>query len=140
MAKTIKNRVGLDVGSHAIKIVELSNASDRPVLAGIGLRNIIGSSAKEISGSIKSLCEECKISQREINISVSGPAVIVRFISMPKMRDDELKSAVRYEAEKFIPFDINDCIIDYQILTKDTKDNKLALLLAAVKKEHVGRR
>ena len=70
-----------------------------------------------------------------MNVAVSGPAVIVRFISMPKMRDEELKSAVRFEAEKFIPFNINDCLLDFQVLRKNEKEGKLDMVLVAAKRD-----
>jgi type IV pilus assembly protein PilM len=133
-----KSRVGLDIGNHSIKIVELSGTPEKPALTCFGLRKIIGSSQDAISTSIKSLAEELKISAKDVSIAVSGPSLIVRLISMPKMTDEELTSAVRFETEKFIPFDINDCILDFQILNKEAKDKgNVDILLAAVKKEHV---
>lgn len=135
-----KNSVGLDIGSFAIKILEISGAHDKPMLGGIGLKNISGLSKEGISGSIKALASEAKITSKEVNISVSGPSVIVRFITMPKMKDEELKSAINFEAEKFIPFNINDCIVDFQILKRDENTNKLDILLVAAKKEHIKER
>lgn len=129
--------VGLDIGSHAIKMVEISNTPDRPILTAFGMKKIAGQPESSIPESIKALAEELKISSKEAAISVSGPSVIERFISMPKMTDDELKSAIRYEAEKFIPFDINDSILDFQVLRKNIKENKLDILLVASKREHV---
>lgn len=133
-----KDRIGLDIGNHSIKIVELSGASEKPSLVTFGLKKIIGSSQDAIATSIKSLAEELRISVKDVSIAVSGPSLIVRLISMPKMTDDELASAVRFETEKFIPFDINDCILDFQILNKEAKDKgNVDILLAAAKKEHV---
>ena len=53
------------------------------------------------------------------------------------MDESALKGAIRYEAEKFIPYNISDCIIDFQTLRKDEKENKLNILLVAAKKEFV---
>lgn len=132
-----RNRVGLDIGSHSIKIVELSAVSAKPGLISFGLKKIPSSSKDAIVESLKALAEESRISVKELNISVSGPSVIVRLISMPKMTDEELKSAVRFETEKFIPFDINDCILDFQVLGKEAKDkNTMDIILAAVKKDY----
>lgn len=134
----IKTRVGLDIGNHSIKIVELSGPTEKPSLVCFGLKKIVGSSQEAMAASIKSLAEELKISARDVIISVSGPSLIVRLISMPDMTNEELASAVRFETEKFIPFDINDCILDFQILKKETADKgNVDILLAAVKKDHV---
>lgn len=135
-----KNRAGLDIGSYSIKIVEISDALEKPALAGFGWKKIHGSSKEELEDSIKSLVNEAKISVKDINISVSGFSTIVRFISMPGMKDEELKSAIKFEAEKYIPFDINDCIVDFQILNKNEKENRLDILFVATKKDYVEER
>jgi type IV pilus assembly protein PilM len=132
-----KYRTGLDIGSSAVKILEIENLDDKPTLAHIGLKTLPDVSKATLTGTIKSLVEELRLSTREVNISVSGPSTIVRFVSMPKMREDELRGAIKFEAEKYIPFAIDDCIIDYQVLKKDDKENKLETLLVAVKKELV---
>ena len=133
-----KSSIGLDIGTHSVKIMEVaSSANGKSILTGIGLRKIAGLSFEETARTIKALAQGSKITGREVNISVSGPSVIVRFISMPKMKIEDLKSAIKFEAEKFIPFNINDCIVDFQSLLKDEKENKLSILLVAVKKEYV---
>ncbi len=132
-----KNKVGLDIGNFSVKMLEISGTKDRPALIGLGLKNISGLSKDEVSHSIKDLSLEAKITSSEVNISVSGPSVIIRFISMPKMKEEDLKSAIKFEAEKFIPFNINDCIIDSQILARDDRENKLNILLVAAKKDYV---
>jgi len=134
--------VGLDIGNHSIKIVQLSGSPEKPSLVSFGIKKIVGASKDAVVTSVKSLSGEIGISAKEVNISVSGPSLIVRLISMPKMTDEELAGAVRFEAEKFIPFDINDCILDFQILdNKEAKDkNNVDILLAAAKKEYVCQR
>jgi type IV pilus assembly protein PilM len=133
-----RNRVGLDIGNYSIKIIETSGPSEKPSLISFGTLNIAGSSNGIISASVKSLADELSISTKDVSISVSGPSLIVRLISMPKMTDEELAGAIRFETEKFIPFDISDCILDFQILNKAAKDkNSVDILLAAAKREHV---
>ncbi len=132
-----KDKVGLDIGSHAIKILEVSSTSQKATLVGLGLKNISGVSKLELSNSIRSLAVESKISAKEVTISISGPHVIVRSISMPKMKDEDLRSAIKFEAEKFIPFNINDCVVDFQVLAKDDGENKLNIMLVAAKKEYI---
>lgn len=140
-SKTVsKAGVGLDIGSHTIKVLEISNIPEKPKLAAIGMKRITGQSKESTVDAIKQLAGQARISLKDINISVSGPAVIVRFITMPKMTKEDLSSAIRFEAEKFIPFNINDCITDFQILRKDDHENKLEILLVAVKKEYVEER
>ena len=134
------NRVCIDIGSCAIKILQASGPADKPVVTAIGSRGVIGVSGPGVSETLRSLSDEKKISAKDAYISLSGPSVIVRFISLPKMDEAALKGAIRYEAEKFIPYDISDCIVDYQTLRKDDKENKLNILLVAAKKEFVHER
>jgi len=133
----LKNKVGLDIGTHTVKIIEITDAPEKPLLTGLGMKNVAGMTKKEVSEAIKELAGESKITAKEANISVSGPSVTARFISMPKMEDKSLRGAIRFEAEKFIPFNINECVIDFQILKKDDKENKITILLVAAKKERV---
>jgi len=132
-----KNRVGLDIGSSAVKMIEISASDGAANLLGLGLKVTSSAVRQPLIEAIKALAEEIKVSVKEVNISVSGPSVIVRFVSMPKMRDDELKGAIRFEAEKHIPFAINDCIVDHQVLRRNESENKLDVLLVAVKKSLV---
>ena len=133
-----RNRIGLDIGSHSIKIVEIQESSGKETLTGCGLKKIHGLPKEKIADAIKALVEESKITAKDVNISISGQSLIARFVSMPKMSPEELKGAIRFEAEKFIPFDINEYILDFQVLNKAEKDKAtIDALLVAVKKEHV---
>lgn len=134
------SRVGLDIGAYAVKIVEISNSGDNAKLVGMGLGKVKERSREAISELIKSLLAESNISANDVAISVSGASVIVRLLSLPNMSETDLKGAIRFEAEKFIPFNMNDCIVDFQILRKIDKENKLEILLAAAKKDYIEER
>ncbi len=132
-----KVRAGLDIGSDSLKAVEITSSGSITRLSALGIKKISGHSSDALADSIKALAEEAKMSAKEVAISVSGPDVIVRFITMPKMKEDDLRSAIKFEAEKFIPFNISDCITDFQVLEKDSGENKTSVLLAVAKKAHV---
>lgn len=132
-----KTKVGLDIGSYSIKVVEISGADGKMSLGAAGLDKAQTASRENIIGTIKELIDRTKIASREVNISVSGPSVIVRFIVMPKMTDEDLKNAIRFEAEKHIPFDINECVIGHYVIRRDRKDAKQDIMLVAAKKDLV---
>jgi type IV pilus assembly protein PilM len=67
--------------------------------------------------------------------SVSGHSVIVKKISMPSMSDSELEEQIRWEAEQYIPFDINEVNIDYQVLQEAGIEGQMEVLLVAAKKD-----
>jgi type IV pilus assembly protein PilM len=129
--------VGLDIGSSSVKMVEVSSSAETSSLICLGMAKASSSVREPLIEAIRSLSKEINVTAKEAVISVSGASVIVRFVSMPKMRDDELKSAIRFEAEKHIPFPINDCIVDHQILRKNDKEGKLEILLVAAKKDSI---
>jgi type IV pilus assembly protein PilM len=79
-------------------------------------------------------------SNKDVNIAVSGSSVVIRFIELPRMNEDELKNAIIFEAEKYIPFSINEVIIDHQLLIPHLGDNKMLVLLIAAKKNVVNER
>jgi type IV pilus assembly protein PilM len=132
-----RNRLGLDIGSSSVKIVEISSSGENYRLVCLGMKNVSARVREPLIGAIKDLSDEIRVTAKEAAISISGSSVIVRFVSMPKMRDDELKGAIRFEAEKHIPFPIGDCILDHQVLRRNDKEGKLDILLVAAKKDFV---
>lgn len=132
------NKVGLDIGSHSVKMLEISGTSEKPSLVSFGASKILGTGADAAAEAVKSLSRELKISIKDANISLSGPSIVARIVSMPDMTSEELKNAVRFETEKSIPFDINDCILDFYIQGKDPREkNNLIILLAAAKRDPI---
>jgi type IV pilus assembly protein PilM len=136
-SKTFK-KLGLDIGSFAVKAIELSpGPSDKTTVSGFGSRNISGLSRQDAAISIKEMLLRSNIVLTEATISVSGPSVIERFISLPKMDEESLKGAIKFEAGKFIPFDINECVLDHKTIGRDDRENKINVLLVAVKKDYL---
>ncbi len=132
------NNVGLDIGTHSIKMVEISGSSDKLSLVSFGVKKVRGLSAELISDSIRTMSDELNISVRDVNISLAGPSVVERVVSMPDMSGEELKNAVRFETEKSIPFDINECTLDFFVQGKDRREEKSSsILLAAAKRDSV---
>lgn len=134
-----KKGLGLDIGSFAVKAVELSS-TDKAVISAFGVKNISKLSRQEAAGSIKELLEASGITSKSAVISVSGSSVIERFITLPKMDEEALKGAIKFEAEKFIPFDINESVLDHKIIGKDERENKINVLLVAVKRDYLANR
>lgn len=131
----VQRKTGLDIGSFSVKILSAVKSDGKLSLSGYGMKNLSGKSKSAVTDAIRAIVSESGIIEKQVAISVSGPSVVVRFISMPKMSDDELKGAVRFEAEKFIPYNISDCVIDYQVVSRDAKDNKMTVMIAIAKKD-----
>jgi len=129
--------IGLDIGTDLLKIVEITAAEDKPRLARIGVKKLSDHSSGGLVNSVKLLLQETKITGKNAAISISGPNVIMRFMTLPNMKEDELRSAIGFEAEKFMPFDIKDSVIDFQKLGTEDKESKINILLVAAKKNYV---
>jgi type IV pilus assembly protein PilM len=78
-----------------------------------------------------------KLKNRQCAISISGHSVIIKKISLPAMTPEELDESIKWEAEQYIPFDVNDVYIDYQILQTRPEQGQMDVLLVAAKKEMV---
>ncbi len=138
-----KATVGLDIGSSSVKVVELQSSSGGYRLAKFGYaplppESIVQGSfmnAPAISYAIEQACEMANIRGCEVATSVSGHAVIVKRITLPEQRPEELEESIRWEAEQYIPFDINEVNIDHQIVQGAAADGQMSVILVAAKKE-----
>jgi type IV pilus assembly protein PilM len=127
--------VGLDIGSFSVKLVKLKFLSNNSVeLCDFNLEPV----QTELSQTLKTITQSLDI--KRVNISVSGPSTIIRYVSFPKMNEAELQQALKFEASKYITFPISEAILDSYILKPDLPDNKMLVLLAAVKKEFINQR
>jgi type IV pilus assembly protein PilM len=79
-----------------------------------------------------------KIKTTEVATSVSGNAVIVKKISLPQMTPEELSESIHWEAEQYIPFDIQDVSLDYEVVEGGGSGGNMDVLLVAVKKDKIG--
>lgn len=129
-----KFSLGLDIGTQAIKAIRLGFIKDEIELCGFKLETDI----KELPEALKRIKESLR--HDAINISISGPSTLIRYVNFPKMSLLELKQALRFEAQKHIPFSLDEINLDACILKEDLPDNKMLVLLAAVKKDFLSQR
>ena len=135
--------VGVDIGSSAVKAVELLRMGDSYRLQRFGYSPlppeaiVQGSfmNAPAISNAIREACSQAGIKATDVATSVSGHSVIVKRISLPAQTPEELEETIRWEAEQYIPFDINEVNLDHQLLGESSADGQMDVLLVAVKKE-----
>ena len=131
--------VGLDIGTRLIKAAEISLQGSKNQLTKLQTAEIEAPYTHEkVFAALKKLFETFHPGTKELSISLSAPHAVVRFISMPKMKEEDLKSSIKFEAEKYIPFNANEVVIDTNILSNTTEDKKqMQVLLAAAKKNIV---
>lgn len=143
-----KQLVGLDIGSSAIKLVQLKESKGRYYLQKFGVKPlepeviVDGTVMDEgrVVSAIRELFEEANVKNKQVAISISGHAVIIKKISLPPMPDEELEGQVKLAAEQYIPFDINEVNIDFHVLPADSSGDgqgEMSVILVAAKKDKI---
>lgn len=142
--KKKKEVVGIDIGSSSVKLVYLKENKGVYQLLALGVlplppEAIVDNTlmdASAITKVVKNLVASLGIKVKDAACSISGNSVIIRKIVLPAMPAEELEDQISWEAEQYIPFDINDVNMDFQILSPDPMDpGKMNVLLVASKKE-----
>jgi type IV pilus assembly protein PilM len=118
--------IGLDIGSHSIKLVEIDHTKKGMILKNFGIiglpkDSIVEGTIKEmevVASAIRNLYRNLNIKNKNVATSISGFSVIVKKINISKREESELDSTIHEEAEQYIPFDISDVNLDYEILKK----------------------
>ncbi len=136
--------VGIDIGSSYIKIARLAESKQGLELNLFDMTGLphgtIADGVIEDKGVVTSALQELlaknKVKSTDAVISVAGhSSVIIKRITLPTMKEEELSNSIKFEAEQYIPFDINDVNIDFQILGPNRDDNsQMDIVLIAVKK------
>ncbi len=143
---TKKDLIGIDVGSSSVKLVRLRESRGNYQLVNLGIlplaaetivdNTIMDSSA--IVEAISNLIVGMKVQGKRVATSVSGHSVIIRKIMLSIMTEEELDASIQWEAEQYIPFDLSEVNIDFQILGPDAKDpSQMNVMLVAAKKDYV---
>jgi type IV pilus assembly protein PilM len=140
-----KRAIALDIGSSEIKALEVEDT--RTGIAVTGFAAIAIGNQDETIYSIKQILQHGNFKTNNCVTSVSGRSVIVRYVNMNQMPKEDLKQAIRFEADKYIPFEVDEVVMDCQILEDDIgigegDKPEMKVLLVAVKKtlieEHLG--
>lgn len=138
--------VGLDIGSRSIKVGEVKDTSSGRTLTRFGAVDIAPGIIEEdgiknpeaAADSISQMFKLYNIKQHNVAISVGGYSVIVKKINVQNMPEDQLQETIHLEAEQYIPFDISDVNLDFQILGgSELNPNQMSVLLVAAKKEMI---
>jgi type IV pilus assembly protein PilM len=139
-----KDVVGLDIGCSSIKLVELKEDKNGFKLQNLALsplppEAIVDGALMDsvtIIDTIRDLVNASRTKTKDVVTSVSGHSVIVKKISLPFMTEAELEESIQWEAERYIPFDINDVNIDFQIFGSTSENPEVMdVVLVAAKKD-----
>lgn len=139
--------VGLDIGTDSIKVAEAKVAKDGITITGLGIartpagvvENELIVDPKALGTAIKALLSESGIKTKKCVSCVSGASqVVVRVISVPKMKREELAETMKWEVERHVPFSPKEVVMDFQPLDKlgdDPNATEMEVLLAVAQQQ-----
>ena len=148
LGRKSKSLVGLDIGSSAVKVVELHRNGDDYRLVAVGIEPLPAESVVDstivdtgvVSDAVRRTFDRLNIKTREVAVALSGGGVIVKKLSLPPMADEELQTSIQWEARQHIPFESREVSLDYQVVGTSTSglgEASMNVLLVAAKKDRV---
>jgi len=138
--------VGLDIGSSFIKVAELKVTGKGIVLHKFGMARIAPGTIVEgrivdmdnLANDIRTLFKSHKIREKNVAVSTGGHSVVIKTINISTRPEKQLHDTIYAEAEQYIPYDIGDVNIDYQVLREsEFSHDQMSVLVVAVKKDLV---
>lgn len=139
--------VGLDIGSHSIKVVQLTGSSKALTLSSYAVQELSPGTIvdgevvnrEHLIDTVHDVVRQAGIKSNNKNVhsAVSGRSVIVRRIPMEKMSEQDARQAIQWEAEQHIPFRIDEVSLDFKIINPEISPGQMEVLLVAAKKEVV---
>lgn len=137
-----KNQIGgLDIGTSTVKIVQLSKTATGFQLDKIATIKTPTLSIKDgkiediaqVSGAIRQLLTSSQLEINKVYMSISGQSIVIRPINMAIMTEKELNNAIKFEAERYLPYPVSDAQIQGKILRSSTgaDDKNMEVLLIA---------
>jgi type IV pilus assembly protein PilM len=140
--------VGLDIGSNAIKLVQLQQAREgislhkagsAPTPAGTVKGGVVIDAAA-VAQAIRSLFEALQIDSRQVTVGIAGPTVVAREVPLPAMSDRQLRKSIQWEARNYISFPVEDSIVECEVLDRGAVNSagQMRVMLVAAPRDMVG--
>jgi len=140
-----ENLIGLDVGSHSVKLIQ-ANTANAPRLMGMGIAPLPRQAFTDgrlvapelVADAIRMLASQLKIKGKGAAVCISGYDVMIKKIELPTMTESELEARMHSELGQYIPYNIDEVDVDYQVIdVSRDRPNFMDVLLVAAKKESV---
>ncbi len=136
----MSNILGVDVGRNTIKVVSISkNDNKNLVLDVIGEAKTPrvdwqkgdAKAMNEVAGTIKNLLSDLKVKSKQVVVSMPEEEVVSRLVRLPPLKESEIRDVLKYEAETFVPYPLDQVSIDYEIIEKDDAGRLTVFVIAA---------
>lgn len=140
-----KKIIGLDVGTHSIKVIEIDASKSSTTVQSFGMiatppEAFVPSEPTNnqiLSQSIRQIIREVGSKRKLVAMTILGSSTIIKKISLPRMGEDLVAEQIRWEAEQYIPYDLDAIHLDYKILSTAKSPDLMDLLLIAAPKDKV---
>ena len=140
--------MGLDIGSGFVRVAEVDHGGDRPELSRAAMRPmprgaVVDGEVVEplrVVDAVHEVLDEAGIESAEVVTALGGHDVFIKKVEMPRMKSSDARRAIRREAERHVPFDIESVQLDFQILRNRDAGSRMDVLLVAAKRERVDER
>jgi len=138
--------VGIDIGASRIKVCQLDEDKrglflqqyGQSILPAGAIVDGVISDPNPIIDTLRKLKATHKLRNTKAAISVSGHQVIIKKITVPKMSQGELETNIKWEAEQYIPFDIEEVELDFHVVSDSaSQKGHMDVILVAVKKDYL---
>jgi type IV pilus assembly protein PilM len=143
-----KTTVGLDIGSGYVKVAvidhsgaepELIHASQTPLMADAIVEGEV-MDPQIVVQTVQSLINTSGVKPKRLVASVGGRDVMVKKIQMDRMKEADAREVIRWEAEQYVPYDMESVQLDFMILDPESDGLQMSVLLVAAKREVVEQR
>ncbi len=140
-----KTAVGLDIGSGLVKVAVIDHGGTEPELVRVAMAPLLTHAIVEgevmdpviVSDAILSCLGAVEVQTPAVATAVGGRDVIVKKITIDRVKESQAQELMRWEAEQHVPFDMDSVELDFQILDPDATDEQMQVLLVAAKRELV---
>jgi type IV pilus assembly protein PilM len=140
-----RTSIGLDIGSGFVKVVEVDHSGDQPEVVRVAMRPLLPDAIVEgeimdyglVSEAVQGLFRDLGLEGADVVTAVGGHDVIIKKIEMDRMKEEDAREVIRWEAEQHVPFDIKSVELDFQILDPEGTRPQMQVLLVAAKRELV---
>jgi len=140
-----KTTVGLDIGSGLIKVAVIDHSKREPELVRVTVTPLLADAIVEgevmdpgiVADAIQLALSEAGVKSKNVVTAVGGRDVIIKKISIERVKEQQARELMRWEAEQHVPFDMESVELDFQILDPDADGAEMSVLLVAAKRELV---
>ena len=138
-----KTTVGLDIGSGLVKVAVIDHSKAEPELTKVVITPLLADAIVEgeimdpgiVSEAIANTLQASGVTSKEVVTAVSGRDVIIKKIQIERVKEQQARELMRWEAEQHVPFDMESVELDFQILDPDDDSPEMSVLLVAAKRD-----